>query len=173
MRFVPTALLKKLYNRSSLRNIDGGARFSLKNRLSPAALTAVRPVTLDGQTLDPGKTWISVDGAEPVRLDTMTEHGPVDFPLGTLLTFTLECEPLADAPHELRLEFETDRFGALKLTVSDSPHTGKRAPDTVPRDAEDDYSESVIGARQAFVREHTGVELEHIARYSFDPHEAR
>src|SRR6266480_936896 len=39
----------------------------------------------------------------------------------------------------------------------------------IPRDREDDYTDDAAGARQRFVREQTGVELEHIPHYSFDP----
>lgn len=39
----------------------------------------------------------------------------------------------------------------------------------VPRDPEDDYSPRMIEARQRFVRDETGVALDHVARASFDP----
>jgi hydroxymethylglutaryl-CoA reductase (NADPH) len=39
----------------------------------------------------------------------------------------------------------------------------------IPRDREDDYTGEAVQARNDFVRERTGVELEHIPHYSFDP----
>ena len=39
----------------------------------------------------------------------------------------------------------------------------------IPRDRENDYTRDAAEARQRFVREQTGVELEHVPRYSFDP----
>jgi hydroxymethylglutaryl-CoA reductase (NADPH) len=39
----------------------------------------------------------------------------------------------------------------------------------IPRDREDDYTLEAVEARRAFVREQTGVALEHVSRYSFDP----
>src|SRR4051794_20122855 len=39
----------------------------------------------------------------------------------------------------------------------------------IPRDREDDYTNDAAEARQRFVRERTGVELEHVPHYSFDP----
>src|SRR5918998_2565464 len=39
----------------------------------------------------------------------------------------------------------------------------------VPRDREDDYTEEAAEARRRFVRERTGVALEHLPHYSFDP----
>ena len=39
----------------------------------------------------------------------------------------------------------------------------------IPRDREDDYTPEAVKARQEFVREQTGVELEHVPQFSFDP----
>jgi hydroxymethylglutaryl-CoA reductase (NADPH) len=39
----------------------------------------------------------------------------------------------------------------------------------VPRDKEDDYTRDAAGLRQAFLREQTGAELEHVSSYSIDP----
>src|SRR6266576_3012552 len=39
----------------------------------------------------------------------------------------------------------------------------------VPRDRENDYTPEAARARREFVRERTGVELEHVTGYSFDP----
>jgi hydroxymethylglutaryl-CoA reductase (NADPH) len=40
---------------------------------------------------------------------------------------------------------------------------------SVPRDREDDYSEEAAELRRRFVRDRTGVALEHVPHYSFDP----
>ena len=39
----------------------------------------------------------------------------------------------------------------------------------IPRDRENDYTLEAVEARRAFVREQTGVALEHVSRFSFDP----
>jgi hydroxymethylglutaryl-CoA reductase (NADPH) len=48
-----------------------------------------------------------------------------------------------------------------------SSTTGQRV--AVPRDRENDYTEQAVERRRRFVRERTGVELEHVPHYSFDP----
>ena len=40
----------------------------------------------------------------------------------------------------------------------------------VPRDREDDYTNEAAAARREFAKEKTGVDLEHVATYAFDPH---
>src|SRR4051794_4011224 len=39
----------------------------------------------------------------------------------------------------------------------------------VPRDREDDYTHEAAAARREFAAAQTGVELDHVAKYSFDP----
>src|SRR3954470_3559140 len=46
-------------------------------------------------------------------------------------------------------------------------NSGQRV--SVPRDREDDYSEEAAELRRRFVRDRTGVALEHVPHYSFDP----
>ncbi|WOJ95490.1 hydroxymethylglutaryl-CoA reductase [Congregibacter brevis] len=42
---------------------------------------------------------------------------------------------------------------------------------SIPRDGADDYSADIIGQRQRFIEETTGVELDHTKQFSFDPQE--
>ena len=173
MTFIPQALLRNLYNHSSLRNEAAGVRFSVKNRLSPASLKRIERVSLNGEAIHPDRIEVAVDSGDAFPLSRIGPDRPVDFPLGTLLTFQLAVDPLAEGRHGLELEFETIPFGRLKFGVKDALRTAKRPPGKVPRDGEDDYGEEIISARQEFVRQQTGVELEHINRYSFEPHVTR
>jgi hydroxymethylglutaryl-CoA reductase (NADPH) len=169
MRIVPKALLKRLFNRSSLRNTDSGVRFSIKNRLSPARLEAVERVRLDGEEIAADHIRLSLDGNPPFVLSDISADEGLDFPLATLLVIDIECDPLDEGEHEIELSFRAAPFGTLTLSVNDSLQTGHRSPETIPRDAEDDYGQDMISARQRFVKERTGVELEHIKAFSFDP----
>ncbi|HKL51415.1 MAG TPA: hydroxymethylglutaryl-CoA reductase [Wenzhouxiangellaceae bacterium] len=173
MQFIPKALLKKLYNRSSLRNTSSGVRFSVKNRLSPAKLKRVKPLVLNGEAIPVEQVTVAVDGGDPVQLDRLTAHSSMDFPLGTLLTFDVSIGPLSDAEHSLALAFEVEPFGMLEFSVSDRPRRAQHAPGAVPRDAEDDYADGIIQARRDFVREKSGVDLEHISACSYDAHQTQ
>jgi hydroxymethylglutaryl-CoA reductase (NADPH) len=44
----------------------------------------------------------------------------------------------------------------------------RRAQNGIPRDPENDYTEPMAASRRAFVREHVGAELTHVAHHSFD-----
>src|ERR1017187_3681542 len=47
--------------------------------------------------------------------------------------------------------------------------TSKATRKKIPRSREDDYTAAAAAARQAFLSEQTGVALEHVYHYSFDP----
>jgi hydroxymethylglutaryl-CoA reductase (NADPH) len=49
------------------------------------------------------------------------------------------------------------------MTITEAPRR------RIPRDREDDYTRDAAAARQAFIEEQTGIQLEHVSSYSFDP----
>ena len=171
MKFIPGSILSKLYNRTSLRNSDGSVRFSVKNRLSPAAIRQISHISIDGQVVPDDRVRISREADNSVPIHRVNPDDPVIFPLGALLNFYLDIDPLAEGQHDIRVVFDAPPFGQLKLEVSDSLKIGEREPGTLPRDPEDDYSKEIIQARQAFIREQSGTGLTHISSFSFDPHE--
>jgi len=170
MQFIPKSVLSKLYNRTSLRNEDGKVCFTVKNRLSPSKLLEVSQIAIDGQSVDLDKVSIGVESDEIIPLSRLNPDQPVDFPLGTLVKFHLDIEPLAEGQHEISMSFDAPPFGRLNLEVQDSLKTGAPTPGSVPRSPEDDYSDEIIKARQDFIRERSGSSLDHISSYSFDPH---
>ena len=169
MRFVPKAVLKRLYNRSSLRNTEAGVRFSIKNRISPARLEAIERVAIDGRVVAPDRVRLSLDGQPEFPLTDITSEHSVDFPLGTLLVLDLLIDPLEPGQHDIELGFRAAPFGSLTVSFSDELQARQRSPETIPRDAENDWSETIIEGRQRFISERTGVELTHIPAYSFNP----
>src|SRR6185436_18430322 len=72
--------------------------------------------------------------------------------------------------HDIKLVFDARPFGKLKLTVQDAIAEALPVGKKIPRDANDDYCPEAIRSRQAFVEEFGGVPLDHVKRFSFDPH---
>ena len=61
---IPSLILKQLYTFGSLKNVNGGVQFSVKNRLSDATLTGLNSIKFDGQAIPlDGVTIILEDGA--------------------------------------------------------------------------------------------------------------
>jgi hydroxymethylglutaryl-CoA reductase (NADPH) len=170
MQYIPKSVLGKLYNRTSLRNTEGGVRFSVKNRLAPAGLRQISEVAIDGRDIPGDRITVACENRSAFPIGSVSAENPIEFPLGSLLNFFLETEPLQEGAHEIRVVFDAPPYGPLRLEVQDTLKTGRRKPGALPRDAEDDYGEAIIRARQDFIRERTGAELTHVAAYSFDPH---
>lgn len=173
MSFIPGSILSKLYNRTSLKNRDGGVCFSVKNRLNPVILRKISRVEIDSTPIDLERVTLTLEDGSACPVASVTAKKPIDFPLGTMLTFRLDIPPLEEGKHHLTVVFDSQPFGELKLAVSDTLSTGQRTPGTLPRDPADDYSEKIILARQAFIREHTGATLDHVTRFSIDPRVTR
>lgn len=169
MPATPSAILRNLYNRSSLRNKDGGVRFSVKNRLSPATLRRIERIAVDGEVIASERITVSQDGGAPIPVPVINADKPLEFPLGTLLSFQLDIQPLADGDHNLEIAFEVEPFGTMSFDVNDPLRPEKQPPGTIPRDPEHDYDPEMIEARHAFLKEHTGAEVPHIKQYAIDP----
>ncbi|MEJ2577219.1 MAG: hypothetical protein P8106_11245, partial [Gammaproteobacteria bacterium] len=159
MSFIPGRIISKLFNHGSLRNVGGKVRFSVKNRLSPATLLSVSHVVVDGDDIPLRAINVAVDDASAKPLTAISDETPLDFPLGTLLTFFLDVSPLTAGSHEITVVFTTRPFGELRMAINDPLNTGAAAPGTLPRDAENDYTPEIIAARQAFLRVHSGAKL--------------
>ena len=169
MSLIPERTLTKVFNRTSLKNRNDKVCFSVKNRLAPATLLGVTRIEIDGADVPLTDVTVCCDDAPSRPLAGITVERPVDFPLGTLLSFDMDIDALPTGRHDLTLGFKTRPFGTLRVAVSDELNTGEHAPGTLPRDPENDYGEPIIRARQDFIRNLTGAGLDHVTRYSIDP----
>jgi hydroxymethylglutaryl-CoA reductase (NADPH) len=166
---VPSLLLKQLYTFDSLRNTPQGVRFSLKNRLSDATVTALHHVKFDGQEVSSDAlTLVLADGTALAPDDLVRQ--PIDFPLRRTLDIVSKIDPLPDGKHKIEVKFDANPFGTLVLKVEGGITAAVEHRVHIPRDKADNYSPEIIRRRQQFVEEFTGKKLQHITHYSFDPH---
>ena len=167
--FVPSLLLKQLYTFGSLRNSDDGVQFSIKNRLSDATVTGLKGIRINGQEIPLQNVEVRIDDAV-IQTHQITPAQPLSFPLRRTLEIVAKRPALPLGKHDIELSFDSKPFGQLKLSVQDAIAEAKPDRKKIPRDAEDDYGERAIVARQAFAEEFTGARLHHVRQYSFDPH---
>jgi hydroxymethylglutaryl-CoA reductase (NADPH) len=168
-----TALIQQLYTPGSLRNGDTGPCFSLTNRLEDALVTRVPAVRVDGREVAPRDVEVHLAGEDPRPADEISDVFPLAFPLSRSLEVVVRGAPLADGEHRIELTVECRPFGELRVDARDVVDSGSAARERIPRDDADDYGTATVQARRAFVEAHTGVRLQHAARNSFDPHQAR
>ena len=168
---IPSMLLKQLYNFGSLHNSGEGVLFKIKNRLTDVTLTALSGMKVDGKEVPLEDIVLRIeDEAGTVLTPAQLKEKPLFFPLRQMLTVVLAIEPLAAGKHKIEIAFETREYGKLKVKVDDAISERKAKVVGIPRDSLDDYSERIIKARQDFVERYSGVKLQHIPHYSFDPH---
>ena len=169
MALIPSMLLKRLYTFASLQNTSDGVQFSIKNRLSDARLTGVHGISIDGKEI-PGQV-LSLDfgDGQVLTAEQINSGAPLDFPLRKEVIITAQIPPLENGHHAIGIGVQTSPFGRIQFTVDDAI-AEKVEVARIPRDRDDDYSDSAIRARQNFVQEYTGQSLDHISQYSFDPH---
>jgi hydroxymethylglutaryl-CoA reductase (NADPH) len=164
---IPSMMLKQLYTRDSLRNTPEGVRFSLKNRLSDTTVTALHSVKIDGVDVPPSAILVDLgDGAKLTPLQV--SKTPVDFPLRRSIDILCAIPALPKGMHKIEVKFEAIPFGALTLKVDGAVAEKRDDVLRIPRDPNDDYSPASVKQRQAFIEQHTGTRLNHIANYSFD-----
>jgi hydroxymethylglutaryl-CoA reductase (NADPH) len=164
---IPSMLLRQLYTNNSLKNTSGGVQFALKNRLSDGEFTELTAIKIDGREIPHEQISVDLGDGEFVAAETVRD---VAFPLRKVLTVKCGIGNLETGKHKIHIAFKAKPFGSLKFDVEDSIAETESLEVRIPRDAQDDYSENAIRARQDFVEKYTGARLEHIRNYSFDPH---
>ncbi|MEM6328225.1 MAG: hydroxymethylglutaryl-CoA reductase [Bacteroidota bacterium] len=169
---IPSLVLRQLYTNGSLTPTDGGARFSLKNRLLDAKLTGLSSVTINGQPIGADAVTLSVEGGPTLAASEVSSSQPIEFPLRQVVHVSANGVAVDEGVHEIKLDFEIEGMGSLGFKVKDSVRAERPVLEEkkVPRDTTDDYTRDAAATRREFVKEKTGAELEHISHYSFDPH---
>jgi len=168
---IPSLLLKRLYTFGSLQNGNSGIQFSIKNRLSDASITGLTSLEINGKKIPLSEIEMDVNDGETFGAEDISEEKALNFPLKTILNFHISIDELDHGKHTIEIVFGADPFGSkLKIDVKDSVSESTDHIIRLPRDNEDDYKDDIIKKRQDFVEEFTGSKLNHIRKYSFDPH---
>ncbi len=174
MQPVSGLLLKQLYTNGSLENTHRGVEFSLKNRLIDTSVNALNFIEISGKEIDLNKVKLEVTENVLISAGSISEEKSLKFNLRD--TFKIICE----IPHlklnekyEIGISFNANQIGDLKFAVEDLIGMNEADRIKIPRNDFDDYSEKAIEARQNFVEDFTGVEMNHIKKYSFDAHDTQ
>ncbi len=167
---IPGILLRKLYTVGSLKNADGGIQFGLKNRLSDAELVAVKDIRINGDPLHLDNVRLQVADGSLVAPAQVDAAHPLPFPLSSAVTVQAGPAELAPGNHKIEMCFEARPFGTLRFSVEDAVSLRSESPDALPRDERDDFGSEIISRRRSYIEKTAGVRLDHVTKYSFDPH---
>src|SRR5215207_2606504 len=170
MALIPSMLLRQLYTFGSLKNADHGVQFSIKNRLSDAEFTELQSIRINGRAVPLDAIMIDLGDGVGLPLDRVSPSHPIAFPLRQTLIVRANIAALPLGKHQIEIAFKSKPFGTLKFEVEDAIAEVDERRIHIPRDAADDYAAAIIGQRQSFAEQFSGIKLEHTTKYSFDPH---
>jgi len=166
---IPSIILKKLYATGSLSNTREGVHFCLTNPLGNATLTGMTTVAINGNEMPLDKIIATVEG-QPVKASEVNENNAIQFLLGQTVDIHVQTDALEkDKEHCLNFAFQTEPFGPLNFEVTDTITDKDRVKTGIPHDRNHNYEPEIIQQRQEFVGNYSGVTIEHINKYSFDP----
>lgn len=116
---VPSFLLRRLYVKGSLRSVDGGFAFDLKNSLGSGYAEQVLPLTLDGEDLPLSSTRFDVDG-QTTRFDEVSGARPMTLGMNRTVTISVDGRALAPGKHKLGIGFIVAGMGRMEFDVTDA-----------------------------------------------------
>lgn len=166
---IAPATLRKLYTYGSLRNAADGVGLSLKNRLSDLVLNRLLQVQIGPLALGAEDLELDLGDGRWRQATEVSQDRPEPFRLKQVAHLRAPGRCIDEGRHAIHIAVEVQGLGALAFQVEDhTSHIQSKRP-SIPCSKEDNTSAPLIAARQAFVEDYTGVRLEHVSRYSFDP----
>ncbi|HTS88169.1 MAG TPA: hydroxymethylglutaryl-CoA reductase [Gemmatimonadales bacterium] len=166
---IPQLLLRQLYTFGSLTNSPDGAHFSLKNRLSDVTLTRIVRVRFGTLEISSRDLQVDMGDGRWRPASDVTPERPEEFPLRKVAHLRAPGRTLPEGIQEIEIAIEVKGIGALAFKVNDHVAHPQQRPRSVPYSKEDNYTPAIIAERQRFVEQFSGVKLQHLNRYSFDP----
>ena len=120
MVVVPEFLIKRIYQKGSLKKLDDGASVTLKNVLGPGFISGFNYVKINDITFAPQDVKFITNGQEVLGTE-VSEANPVAFRLGqsgTLVMSGQDC--VVNGINKITIEAMNPEAGIVKLTVEDS-----------------------------------------------------
>ena len=116
---IPTFLLRKLYVKGSLENVDGGFKFTLKNSISTSTAINVDPIKVNGNEYPLESVTISSDDGE-IKGSEISADNSFPIKVGVNLTIHVAGDKLPEGEHTIDISLSTKEVGKLAFDVKDS-----------------------------------------------------
>jgi len=116
---IPSFLLKKLYVKGSLENVDDGFQFKLKNSLSPGTAIGMEPFKINDNEYPLDATTIT-SGDETHNAADIAAGGSFAIKVGVDIVVHIKGEQLPEGDHKIGVSLTTKEVGKLAFDVNDS-----------------------------------------------------
>lgn len=120
MAIVPEFLIKRIYQKGSLKKLDNGASVVLKNVLGPGMISGFDCVKINDVVFKANDVKFITNGQEYIGSDVSEEH-PVVFRLGqsgTLVMTGQDC--VVDGLNKIVIEAMNPEAGKVELKAEDT-----------------------------------------------------
>ena len=119
MAIVPEFLIKRIYQKGSLKKIENGAILNLKNILGPGVISGFNYVKINEVTFVPEQVTFTTNGAE-YKGTEVSEVNPVVFRLGQTGTLTMTGQDcVKEGTNTIVIEALNPEAGIVKLSAED------------------------------------------------------
>ena len=120
MVVVPEFLIKRVYQKGSLKKTDDGVSFVLKNVLGPGVISGFNFIQVNDVIFQPNEVKFVYEGKE-MSADMISEENPIGFRLGqsgTLVLCGKDC--LVEGINKIIIEVLNPEIGKAQLKVEDN-----------------------------------------------------
>ena len=119
MVVVPEFLIRRIYQKGSLKKLDNGASLTLKNGLGPGFLSGFNYIQINDAVFEAKDVKFITNGQEVAGTD-VSEANPIAFRLGqagTLVMTGKDC--VTDGVNKIVIEAMNPEAGKVQLSVDD------------------------------------------------------
>ncbi len=121
MVIVPEFLIRRIYQKGSLKRLENGASVVLKNVLGPGLISGFNFVKINDTVFEAKDVKFITNGKEVAGTD-VSEENPVIFRLGqtgTLIMNGQDC--IIDGTNKIIIEEMNPEAGKVQLSAEDTP----------------------------------------------------
>ena len=115
---IPKVMLRKLYQKNSLRQDDDEIIFILQNNIYPATIVGLDPIKINEQNYDVDKIRVLINEEVEVNLDSVNKENPFKLTKGDTFTFRIKGN-IAPGKYTIDFSFLTKEAGKITFDVED------------------------------------------------------
>ena len=120
MAVVPEFLIKRIYQKGSLKKIEDGVSLVLKNVLGPGLISGFSFVKINDVLFEPKDVKFVTNGVEYSGTE-VSEANPVVFRLGQIGTLIMKGKDcIVDGINKITIEAMNPEAGKVQLSVDDT-----------------------------------------------------
>jgi hypothetical protein len=115
---IPKVMLRKLYQKGSLKQDEEEITFILQNNIYPATIVGIEHIKINEENFDAKKIKVLINDDEVVNLEEVNKENPFKLTKGDTFTFRIEGN-ISPGKHTIDFSFNTKEAGKISFDVED------------------------------------------------------